>query len=111
MTRPRLGFVGLGVMGLPMARHLAARHDGRPRARPPLRPRPRCRLAALNASTGIAQPILTRRFDEPFKLALVAKDIDIALRIATDAGLEMPLARANQALWHDRYFTDICRNP
>jgi 3-hydroxyisobutyrate dehydrogenase-like beta-hydroxyacid dehydrogenase len=27
------------------------------------------------------------------------KDIDIALRIAADHGLEMPLCLANQALW------------
>jgi 3-hydroxyisobutyrate dehydrogenase-like beta-hydroxyacid dehydrogenase len=71
---------------------------------------PAAAAAALNASTGIVQPVLTRRFDDPFKLDLVAKDIDIALKIASDAGLEMPLARANQALWHDRYFTTICRN-
>jgi 3-hydroxyisobutyrate dehydrogenase len=71
---------------------------------------PAAAMAALSASTGIAQRILTRRFDDPFKRAFVAKDIDIALKLATDAGLEMPLARANQALWHDQYFTNICRN-
>jgi 3-hydroxyisobutyrate dehydrogenase-like beta-hydroxyacid dehydrogenase len=71
---------------------------------------PAAATAALNAATGIAQRILTRRFDDPFKLGSIAKDIDIALQIATDAGLDMPLARANQALWHDQYFTNICRN-
>lgn len=71
---------------------------------------PAAATAALNASTGIAQRMLTRHFDNPFKRGLIAKDIDIALQIATDAGLDMPLARANQALWHDQYFTNLCRN-
>jgi 3-hydroxyisobutyrate dehydrogenase len=63
----------------------------------------------LNASTGmswisrthIAQRILTRQFDDPFKLDLMVKDIDIALQLASESGLEMPLSRANQAFWHD----------
>ncbi len=72
---------------------------------------PAAATAALNAATGIAQRILTRRFDDALeKRGSIAEDIDIALQIATDAGLDMPLARANQALWHDQYFTNICRN-
>jgi 3-hydroxyisobutyrate dehydrogenase len=70
---------------------------------------PAAATAVLNASTGmswisrthIAQRILTRRFDDPFKLDLMVKDIDIALQMASSAGLEMQLARANQALWHE----------
>jgi 3-hydroxyisobutyrate dehydrogenase-like beta-hydroxyacid dehydrogenase len=70
---------------------------------------PAVAVDVLNVSTGmswisrthIAQRILTRRFDDPFKLDLMVKDIDIALQIAADAGLEMRLARANQALWHE----------
>ena len=31
----------------------------------------------------------------------MVKDIDIALQIAADAGLDMRLARVNQALWHE----------
>jgi 3-hydroxyisobutyrate dehydrogenase-like beta-hydroxyacid dehydrogenase len=70
---------------------------------------PAVAVDVLNVSTGmswisrthIAQRILSRRFDDPFKLDLMVKDIDIALQIATDAGLDMRLARANQALWHE----------
>ena len=70
---------------------------------------PAVAVDVLNVSTGmswisrthIAQRILTRRFDDPFKLDLMVKDIDIALQMATDAGLDMRLARANQALWHE----------
>jgi 3-hydroxyisobutyrate dehydrogenase-like beta-hydroxyacid dehydrogenase len=70
---------------------------------------PAVAVDVLNVSTGmswisrthIAQRILNRRFDDPFKLDLMVKDIDIALRIAADAGLDMRLARANQALWHE----------
>jgi 3-hydroxyisobutyrate dehydrogenase len=62
----------------------------------------------LNVSTGMSwisrthidQRIISRRFDDPFKLELMVKDIDIALRLAGDAGLEVPLSAANQALWH-----------
>lgn len=70
---------------------------------------PAVAVDVLNVSTGmswisrthIAQRILTRRFDDPFKLDLMVKDIDIALQIAADAGLDLRLARANQALWHE----------
>jgi 3-hydroxyisobutyrate dehydrogenase len=70
---------------------------------------PAVAVDVLNVSTGmswisrthIAQRILNRRFDDPFKLDLMVKDIDIALQIAADAGLDMRLARANQALWHE----------
>ena len=70
---------------------------------------PAVAVEVLNVSTGmswisrthIAQRILTRRFDDPFKLDLMVKDVDIALQIAADAGLDMRLARANQALWHE----------
>lgn len=70
---------------------------------------PAVAVDVLNVSTGmswisrthIAQRILSRRFDDPFKLDLMVKDIDIALQIAADAGLDMRLARANQALWHE----------
>jgi len=70
---------------------------------------PAVAVDVLNVSTGmswisrthIAQRILNRRFDDPFKLDLMVKDIDIALQIAADAGLDMRLARANQELWHE----------
>jgi 3-hydroxyisobutyrate dehydrogenase len=61
----------------------------------------------LNVSTGmswitrmhIAQRIISRTFDDPFKFDLMMKDINIALKIASDGGLQMPLSQANQALW------------
>ena len=63
----------------------------------------------LNESTGmswishhhIAQRILSRRFDDPFKLDLMVKDIDIALRLAQDSKLELPLSIMAQALWRE----------
>lgn len=61
----------------------------------------------LNVSTGmswisqthISQRIISRHFDDPFKLDLMMKDIDIALRVADDQGLELPLSEAAQTLW------------
>jgi 3-hydroxyisobutyrate dehydrogenase-like beta-hydroxyacid dehydrogenase len=69
---------------------------------------PAVATAVLNVSTGmswisrthIAQRILTRRFDDPFKLDLMVKDIDIALKVASEAGLDLALSRANQTFWH-----------
>ena len=63
----------------------------------------------LNESTGmswisrthIAQRILSRTFDDAFKLDLMVKDIDIALKVATDQDLELPLLTRTQALWHE----------
>jgi 3-hydroxyisobutyrate dehydrogenase len=68
---------------------------------------PAVMVDVLNRSTGmswisrthIAQRIISRRFDDPFKFDLMVKDIDIALKIASDHGLETPLCLANQALW------------
>jgi 3-hydroxyisobutyrate dehydrogenase-like beta-hydroxyacid dehydrogenase len=68
---------------------------------------PAVMVDVLNVSTGmswisrthIGQRILSRRFDDPFKLDLMVKDIDIALKIANDHNLEVPLSLANQALW------------
>jgi 3-hydroxyisobutyrate dehydrogenase len=61
----------------------------------------------LNASTGgswitrthIHQRIISRRFDDPFKLELMLKDIGIALGVAREAGVHMPLAEAGHPLW------------
>lgn len=68
---------------------------------------PAVMVDVLNVSTGmswisrthIGQRILSRRFDDPFKLDLMVKDIDIAMRIASDHSLEVPLSLANQAIW------------
>jgi len=61
----------------------------------------------LDASTGgswitrthIRQRVLSRRFDDPFKLELMLKDIGIALQVARDAGVRLPLCEAGQPLW------------
>jgi 3-hydroxyisobutyrate dehydrogenase-like beta-hydroxyacid dehydrogenase len=69
---------------------------------------PAAMTGVLNASTGmswisrthIVQRILSRRFDDPFKFDLMVKDIDIALRIASDLGLDLDLLKINQEVWH-----------
>jgi len=60
----------------------------------------------LNQSTGmswisqtqIAQRILSRRFDDPFKLDLMVKDIGIALKVAHDLKLQPALSELVRAL-------------
>jgi len=61
----------------------------------------------LDASTGgswisrthIRQRVISRRFDDPFKLELMLKDIGIALAVAHEAGISMPLCAAGHPLW------------
>ncbi len=63
----------------------------------------------LNVSTGmslvtkahIAQRILSRRFDDPFKFDLMMKDINIALQVAETLKLTLPFVDAAQALWRE----------
>ncbi|MEP7245216.1 MAG: NAD(P)-dependent oxidoreductase [Gammaproteobacteria bacterium] len=63
----------------------------------------------LNESTGmswiskthIAQRILSRRFDDPFKLDLMVKDIGIALQLADELKLNLALSAKTQALWRE----------
>lgn len=63
----------------------------------------------LNECTGmswvsrnhIPQRILTRRFDDPFKLDLMVKDVSIALRIAENRKLKLPLSEEARALWRE----------
>jgi 3-hydroxyisobutyrate dehydrogenase-like beta-hydroxyacid dehydrogenase len=63
----------------------------------------------INVSTGeswvsrthIKQRITNRKFDDPFKLGLMVKDIDIAMRLASDMGLTLPLSQQNQEMWGD----------
>jgi 3-hydroxyisobutyrate dehydrogenase len=49
--------------------------------------------------THIKQRITSRRFDDPFKLGLMVKDIEIAMKLARDLGLSLKLSDLNQALW------------
>ncbi|WP_058641829.1 NAD(P)-dependent oxidoreductase [Pseudacidovorax intermedius] len=61
----------------------------------------------LNESTGgswvsrthIHQRVLNRRFDDPFKLALMRKDMDIALGLAEAQQVAAPLSAAAHGLW------------
>lgn len=61
----------------------------------------------LNVSTGmswisqthIKQRIISRTFDDPFKLGLMAKDVGIALELARRDGLTLPLAALAGNLW------------
>ncbi len=63
----------------------------------------------LNQSTGmswitqthIAQRVLSRRFDDAFKLDLMVKDIGIALQTAGDLHLDLPFAALAQSIWRD----------
>jgi 3-hydroxyisobutyrate dehydrogenase len=68
---------------------------------------PKVMNEVLNESTGmswisrnhIPQRILTRRFDDPFKFDLMVKDVNIALSVANDLQLKLPLSAEAQKLW------------
>lgn len=51
------------------------------------------------SETHFRQRIFNRRFDDPFKLALMKKDMDIAMRVAAEAGVQMPVAALTRELW------------
>jgi 3-hydroxyisobutyrate dehydrogenase-like beta-hydroxyacid dehydrogenase len=61
---------------------------------------PEAMNAVFNESTAgswittnhIGQRILSRTFDDPFRLALMRKDVDIATGLAEQHGLELPMA-------------------
>jgi 3-hydroxyisobutyrate dehydrogenase len=63
----------------------------------------------LNESTGmswisrthIPQRVLSRRFDDPFKLDLMVKDINIALGLAEELKLNLPLSESARTLWRE----------
>ncbi len=63
--------------------------------------------AVLNESTGgswvtqnqIAQRIISRSFDDPFKLELMVKDIGIATSLAREAELPLPMSGLGEQLW------------
>lgn len=66
-------------------------------------------IDVLNLSTGgswvgrthFQQRIFNRAFDDPFKLGLMVKDIGIALRVAEETGLEMPISEHSARLWSE----------
>ena len=68
---------------------------------------PTAMIDVLNESTGmswiaqthIKQRVISRTFDDPFKLALMLKDIGIATELAESAALPAPLSTLAQQLW------------
>jgi 3-hydroxyisobutyrate dehydrogenase len=64
--------------------------------------------AVLNESTGmswvtqnhVGQRILSRKFDDPFKLELMVKDIGIAMALAREAALPLPVSTLGEQLWN-----------
>lgn len=68
---------------------------------------PAAMVDVLDESTGqswitrnhIRQRILSRSFDDPFKLALMLKDMGIANALARETGTAAPLAGLGQQLW------------
>ncbi len=68
---------------------------------------PEAMVDVLNVSTGmswvaqthIKQRVISRRFDDPFKLALMVKDIGIAMQLAESTGTPAPLSALTQKLW------------
>jgi 3-hydroxyisobutyrate dehydrogenase-like beta-hydroxyacid dehydrogenase len=51
------------------------------------------------AHTHIAQRIISRRFDDPFKLDLMVKDMAIAAGLAAQADLTLPVWASAEAVW------------
>jgi 3-hydroxyisobutyrate dehydrogenase len=51
------------------------------------------------SQTHIKQRVISRRFDDPFKLALMVKDIGIAMELARSTGTPAPLSALTQQLW------------
>jgi 3-hydroxyisobutyrate dehydrogenase len=70
---------------------------------------PNAMIDVLNVSTGMSwisqtqfkQRITNRKFDDPFKLALMVKDIGIALELAKNKNLPAALSARGQELWQE----------
>ena len=68
---------------------------------------PQVMTDVLNESTGmswisrtqIRQRITSRKFDDPFKLRLMLKDVNIAVNNAKDLGLDIPLSLKGRDIW------------
>jgi 3-hydroxyisobutyrate dehydrogenase len=68
---------------------------------------PEVMVDVLNASTGMSwisqthmkQRIINRAFDDPFRLALMVKDIGIAMELAREKGTSVPVSALVQQLW------------
>jgi 3-hydroxyisobutyrate dehydrogenase len=70
---------------------------------------PNVMIDVLNVSTGMSwisqtqfkQRITNRKFDDPFKLGLMVKDIGIAVGLAKCKNLPAPLSTCGQELWRE----------
>jgi 3-hydroxyisobutyrate dehydrogenase-like beta-hydroxyacid dehydrogenase len=51
------------------------------------------------SKTHIRQRVISRSFDDPFKLALMLKDIGIAMQLARSVDVPAPLSALGQELW------------
>ena len=51
------------------------------------------------SQTQIKQRITNRKFDDAFRLALMTKDVRIALKLADDAQIPVPLSATANHLW------------
>jgi 3-hydroxyisobutyrate dehydrogenase-like beta-hydroxyacid dehydrogenase len=68
---------------------------------------PEAMVQVLNESTGgswisrnhIQARVVSRTFDDPFKLELMLKDVGIANALAKEAGVSVPLSGLGQQLW------------
>jgi 3-hydroxyisobutyrate dehydrogenase len=68
---------------------------------------PEAMVDVLNVSTGmswvaqthIRQRVISRRFDDPFKLALMVKDIGIAMALARATATPAPLSEQAERMW------------
>jgi 3-hydroxyisobutyrate dehydrogenase len=49
----------------------------------------------------VGQRILSRTFDDPFRLALMRKDVEIATGLAEQLGLELPMATLAAASYRE----------
>jgi 3-hydroxyisobutyrate dehydrogenase len=66
-------------------------------------------IDVLNVSTGMSwisqtqfkQRIFNKKFDDPFRLELMVKDIGIAMELANRQGLPAPLSALGQDLWQE----------
>ncbi len=70
---------------------------------------PEAMIDVLNVSTGMSwisrtqfkQRIFNRKFDDPFRLELMVKDIRIAMELANSEGFQAPLSALGRDLWKE----------
>lgn len=70
---------------------------------------PSAMIDVLNVSTGqsfvttrkYGAQVVGRRFDDAFKLSLMRKDVTIALSLADDSRLDLPVSKLGKKLWSD----------